>query len=197
MASSRGRALLAFAIGFVVFGGLDSLYTWAGGQSYSARLAPVSVHGWPVYVPFQMGLAALVVLAGWSRLSRGLPEALRREPLTTSSPWRAIGASLAPLVFGLALAFVLLDHPAHGSAFVALTMLSVLALAIGARRIELVAFALVGIAGPAAEWALLDPRLDYWRFVHTELFERLPAWEPFVYGWVGVTIHRISERPDA
>ena len=62
------------------------------------------------------------------------------------------------------------------------------------------AFVLVGFAGTVAEALLLSPSINYYEFAHKELFGRAPSWLPFVYGWVGVFIHRISrgigrERP--
>lgn len=53
---------IAFALGALVIGGFDFLYTHAGGQSYFAQWIVPPFEKWPIYVPIQMGLAGVFLL---------------------------------------------------------------------------------------------------------------------------------------
>lgn len=188
---STSSYVSAFALGTVVLGGFDFLYTRAGGQSYSPRwiLPPLEI--WPWYVPLQMGLVGVSALFLWGRLLPALTRSFGAGPALQSPP-RTVVFPMAMLLLCLAMSFLFLDHPWHASVFVLFLMLSLGLLAALGNRLEQVAFLVVGLSGGLAEWLLLSPGVDYWQFHHREFFSRLPAWEPSVYGWIGVVVHRLA-----
>ena len=56
------------------------------------------------------------------------------------------------------------------------------------------AFIFVSVLGPGLECFLLDPRIGYWEFQQKDLFDRIPAWELPLYGWIGFWVNAIVVR---
>lgn len=177
---------IAFACGAVLVGGLDLAFTIFGAQRYLIDVLGVGPWRWPIFVPVQMGLAAMLALFAWDRAARALR-------LDGDRPV-ALPIAIAGVAVSLGLQLALLESSWRVSIYALLGAASVAAVALTSGRRAVIAYTLVGIAGSAAEWILLDPRIGYWEFTNRDLFDRLPAWEPVAYGWIGVAVDTLSRR---
>lgn len=184
---------LAFGAGAIVIGTLDFFHTWTGVETYLDAPCTVTTARWPAYLPLQMGCIGMGVLVLWALFRIYVADRLLgAEPPNRLSNRIVIPQCLAMAAGGYFLSAALLGSGNQPGIFFTLYTLSLAFVLLFLSGHQAAAFVLVGFAGTVAESLLLSPSINYYEFAHKELFGRAPSWLPFVYGWVGVFIHRIS-----
>ncbi len=185
---------LAFTAGAIVIGALDFFHTWTGVETYLDAPCTVTTARWPAYLPLQMGLIGTVVLVSWALFRIYVVDRLVGSEPAQRLPDRIV----IPLTMVMVAAAYFLSAALPGTVnqpgiFFTLYTFSLAFVLLFLSGHQATAFVIVGFAGTLAETILLSPSINYYEFMHKELFGRAPSWLPFVYGWVGVFIHRVSQ----
>lgn len=193
-------SLFAFFAGFVLVGGLDFMHTAIGIQEYITDFQTLPVANWPWFIPFQMGIAGLLLLWGWQISKKNFFEQIvrkdRRVVNRVDKPGPFLGISMVMVVIGYLLAWVLFGNSMHINWYLGLYLLSLIVITLSLSKFHILAFLLISITGVVAETLLLDPGLGYFQYQEADLLGRAPAWLLFVYGWVGIFIHELSKLID-
>jgi hypothetical protein len=185
--------VLAFCAGAIVIGPLDFFHAWTGVEAYLDAPGTVTTARWPWFVPIQMGLIGVVVLVSMTLFRLYVVDRLLGSEQAQRIPGRiVIPLCLAMVAAAYFLSAALLGTEDQPGIFFTLYTLSLIFVILFMSGHAAVAFVIVGFAGTLAETMLLSPSVNYYEFVHKELFGRAPSWLPFAYGWVGVYIHRVS-----
>jgi hypothetical protein len=186
-------SLIAFAVGAIVIGPLDFFHAWTGVETYLDAPCTVTTARWPVYLPLQMGCIGMGALLLWVLFRMYVADRLLgAESLHRLSDRIVIPLCMVMVAGGYFLSAMLLGSENQPGIFFTLYTCSLTFVLLFMSGHQAAAFVLVGFAGTVAEALLLSPSINYYEFAHKELFSRAPSWLPFVYGWVGVFIHRIS-----
>jgi hypothetical protein len=144
-----------------------------------------------------MGAAGVVMCAGWTLFRRSVIDvALPNEQRSGPGSLAIVAVSLVMVVIGYVSSWILLESDRQISLYVVMVLASLIYLTLFHSKQQILAFILIGISGVLVEWILLDPDIGYYEFRHADLFGRVPAWEPFVYGWAGLFIHELSLKID-
>lgn len=185
----------AFAIGFGVIHLCDRLLLPREGVLHLVRAPGVAAIHSPWYGPLQFGVASVICVALWRVIDRRLLTALLPVEAERLRPGVVAVVAVALSACGLGLGWrVLLDveHPVSWSFVLLAGSLGAVGLVLTRR--QLAAFVVIAALGTAAEWIVLDPRIGLWTFRQPDLFGRVPAWEPFVYGWAGIVYEALARR---
>lgn len=189
--------IITFFAGAGLLGLTDFFHTAAGVQRYlfSSDILMIGAFGWPWYIPVQMGIIALMVMTAWTLLFNHV--LLSWSRIDAVNDVQPLG-SLLPLVSvimiaaGFVAGWAAIGYEHHLSLYLALYVASTVYFALFFSRCYLLAFLLVGIGGPLAEWLLLSPSVGYYEFVQKDLFGRVPGWQLFAYGWGGIFFHYVT-----
>ena len=188
-----------FLAGFALLGLTDFFHTATGVQKYLIDLPGLMLkpYNWPLYLPVQMGLITTGAGLLWALLFNLLVQ--QRLKMKEDEDRQPLGKGLVPvtvlmIIAGFFLGWVTLGYEYHLSLYLVFYILSLVIVSLFFSRYYLLAFLLVGLSGPLAEWLLLAPSVGYYEFVQKDLFGRVPGWQLFAYGWGGLFFHFIT-RP--
>ena len=187
-------ASLGFLAGAILVGPLDFFHTWTGVQTYLVqnRFSVTSVN-WPWYLPIQMGLIGIAVAVGWPLIRLYCLEPLIGIEKRSAVPGKVLMPIAACLVaFCYFLAFLFLDAAHYTSYFVLLYLFFLIIVALFGSRHQIMAFLIISLIGPFAEWVLLVPAIGYYAFKNPDWFGRASTWLLPTYGWVGIFIHELT-----
>jgi hypothetical protein len=188
---------ITFITGGILLGLTDLFHTATGTQIYlfHSNVLMIERFRWPWYLPAQMGMIAVIMVASWTVIftrlihpAIGLLDGEDTQPLGALLPPFAIVMIIAGFVLG----YCTLGYEHHLSLYIALYVLSLMFISLSFSRYYLIAFLFIGASGPMAEWFLLSPSVGYYEFVQKDLFGRVPGWQLFAYGWGGVFFHWLS-----
>jgi hypothetical protein len=193
--SNLGRILgVSFLVGFAVVAASDLLFPWQAHLQRDPNVALInlSIGRFRLYGTLQFAAATAIGVVLWRAIEVCL---LARWLGPRPAGERRRDAVLAAVLVGLGLGFGWCVSPRielHASWCFLLYAASFAAVALAGSRHQVAAFALVGWLGTLAEVLVLDPRIGWWTFTQPDLFGRVPAWEPMVWGWSGVVIHHLA-----
>ncbi len=189
--------LITFLYATVLLGLTDFFHTATGVQRYlfDSDILLIKAFHWPWYLPFQMGCIAVTAMLLWVlAYNFAFHAILPKNELRNIQPfgrWLPFFVTLM-VVTGFFLGYITLQYDHHISIYVIVYIASLIFIEIAFSRDYMLAFLMMGISGPLAEWLLLSPSIGYYEFVQKDLFGRVPAWQLFAYGWGGVFFHRVS-----
>lgn len=195
MFSNPGRVLgLSFLVGFGVVAVSDLFFPW---QIHLQRdpdvaLINLSIGRFRLYGALQFGTATAIGVGVWRAIEVGL---LARWLGLRPVGERRRAAVFAAAMVSLGLGFGWCVSPRieyHVSWCFLLYAASFASVALVGSRHQVAAFAVVSWVGTVAEVLVLDPRIGWWTFTQPDLFGRVPAWEPMVWGWAGVVMHHLT-----
>ncbi len=192
-------ALWIFLAGAFLIGPLDLFHTCKDVQTYLIRRALTPQCNWPWYVPFQMGFAGVGMLVYWVIFKRQLSGRFKRRDTQFENDTRIlIPVSIGMVFLAYALGFYLMESPWHLNYYLAFWIASVFYLALGHRKIYILAFCLIGVTGLLVESVFISPGagINYFVYTQKDLLGNAPAWLLVVYGWVGVFIQEVSRELD-
>jgi hypothetical protein len=185
---------VSFLVGFGVVAASDLLFPWQLHlrRNPDVELINLSLGRFRLYGALQFGAATAVIVGLWRAFEVGL---LARWLGPRPAGERRRDAIVAAALVGLGLGFGWCVSPRiehHASWCFLLHAASFAAVALAGSRHQVAAFVVVGWAGTFAEVVVLDPRIGWWTFTQPDLFGRVPAWEPMVWGWAGVVVHHLA-----
>jgi hypothetical protein len=184
----------AFLLGFGAVAASDLIFPW---QLHLRRdpdvaLINLSLGRFRLYGALQFGAATVLGVALWRAFEVGL---LARWLGPRPAGERRRDAVIATVLVCLGLGFGWCVSPRiehHASWCFLLYAASFAAVALAGSRYQVAAFVGIGWVGTLAEVLVLDPQIGWWTFTQPDLFGRVPAWEPMVWGWAGVVIHHLA-----
>lgn len=185
---------VSFVVGFGVVAVSDLAFPW---QAHLLRdpgvtLINLSIGRFRLYGALQFGAATVIGVVLWRAIE---VFALARWLGPRSAGEHRRDAVVTAALVGLGLGFGWCVSPRiadHTSWCFLLYAASFAAVALVGSRYQIAAFAIVGWLGTVAELVVLDPRIGWWTFTQPDLFGRVPAWEPMVWGWAGVVMHHLA-----
>ncbi len=189
--------LITFLYATILLGLTDFFHTATGVQRYlfDSEILLITAFHWPWYLPFQMGGIAVTAMLLWVlAYNFAFHAILPKNELRNEQPFgRGLPLFVTLMVVtGFFLGFITLQCDHHISIYLIAYIASLIFITIAFSRDYMLAFLMVGIAGPLAEWLLLSPSIGYYEFAQKDLFGRVPAWQLFAYGWGGVFFHWVS-----
>lgn len=203
MLNHSSRVLgVSFLAGFAVVGASDLLFPWQAHlhRDPGVALIHLSIGRFRLYGTLQFAVATAIGVVLWRAIEVYL---LTRWLGPRPDGERRRDAILAAVLVSLGLGFGWCVSPRiedHASWCFVLYAASFTAVSLTGSRHQVAAFAVIGWLGTLAEVLVLDPRIGWWTFTQPDLFGRVPAWEPMVWGWAGVVIHHLARgftAPDA
>lgn len=189
--------ITTFIYATLLLGLTDFFHTATGVQRYlfDSEIFLIHKFRWPWYVPVQMGAIAVMAMTMWVIVYNALiHQRLRTNHIKDVQPFGAFLPLFVALmvIIGFFLGYITIDYDYHMSVYLFAYIISLLFLSFSFSIDYLLAFLLVGMAGPLFEWLLLSPTVGYYEFVQKDIFGRVPTWQLFAYGWGGVFFHWIS-----
>jgi hypothetical protein len=185
--------LMAFATGFAVVKASDLVFLVNGRGPHIVKNPAVGLIQSAWYGSFQFGVVAAAGTAIWYAFER---QVLRRflppEPPVRPLAVGGVAVALVGLGLGMGWRLMLVLHD-HVSWCFLLYGTALFLVALLLRKRDLLAFFVFSLAGSVGEWFVLNPSIGWWTFSQTDLFGRVPAWEPFVYGWAGIVCGLFAE----
>ncbi len=189
--------LITFIYASVLLGLTDFFHTATGVQKYlfDSDILLIKAFHWPWYLPLQMGCIAVGAMVLWVlAYNLGLHAIMPQNEHRNIQPfgaWLPLFVMLM-IISGFFIGFIMLTYEYHLSFYLSVYLISLVFITIAFSKDYLLAFLIMGIAGPMAEWLLLSPSVGYYEFVQKDLFGRVPGWQLFAYGWGGIFFHWIS-----